>query len=129
VIAALFDLRGAHAARRLLLPMLVLAFAFFALTQTGTGSFRIFIAYEAVAMLAALGVYGWLAFGNRLSGSGVIAAGIVLNLLAAAVQASGAVSVVLVVPFDHNGVFHLLQLIALVVLTIGLVRGMREPGR
>jgi len=129
VIAAVFDLRGETAARRLLLPLLALAFAFFALTQVGTGSFRIFIAYEAVAMLVALGVYGWLAFRKELEGSGIIAAGIVLNLLAAAVQASGSVSLTLVVPFDHNGVFHLLQLIALVVLTIGLVRGMRKSKR
>jgi hypothetical protein len=28
------------------------------------------------------------------------------------------------VPFDHNGVFHLVQMVALVVLTIGLLRGM-----
>jgi hypothetical protein len=38
-----------------------------------------------------------------------------LNLVAAAVQASD-VTIRLIVPFDHNGVFHLVQLVAIAAL-------------
>jgi hypothetical protein len=124
VVAALYDFRGEQAARRALLPMLALAFGFFAITQVGSVTFRAFLAYEALAMLAALGIYLQLARTGRLAGSGLIAAGILLNLVAAAIQASGAITLTLFVPFDHNGVFHLVQMVALVVLTIGLLRGM-----
>lgn len=124
VVGAIFDYAGVRAARRTLPPMLALALAFFALTQTFSGTFRLFIAYEGLAMLAALLIYGLLALRRRLDGAGIVAAGILLNLLAAAIQATGTVSLQVIVPFDHNGVFHLVQIVALAVLTAGLARGM-----
>ena len=123
VVAALYDFKGEQAARRALVPMLVLAFGFFAITLVGSVTFRVFLAYEALAMLAALGIYLRLAQTGRLAGSGLIAAGILLNLVAAVIQASGAITLILIEPFDHNGVFHLVQMVTLVVLTIGLGRG------
>jgi hypothetical protein len=127
VIGAVFDYAGAGAARRALLPMLVLAVGFFVLTQLSSGTFRLFVAYEGLAMLAALLMYGLLAWRRRLEGAGIVAAGILLNLLAAAIQATGTASLQVVVPFDHNGVFHLVQIIALALLTAGLARGMVHP--
>jgi hypothetical protein len=47
---------------------------------------------------------------------------IVLNLFAAAVQASD-LGVVLLVPLDHNALFHLLQMGAIGILASGLRRG------
>ena len=126
-VGAVFDYAGARAARLALLPMLVLAFGFFALTQISSGSFRLFVAYESVAMLAALLLYALLTLQSRLEGAGIVAAGILMNLLAAAIQATETVSLTLVAPFDHNGVFHLVQIVALVVLTAGLTRGMVQP--
>jgi hypothetical protein len=75
-------------------------------------------------MLAALGMYMSLALKRQLKGAVTIAAGIVLNIIAVAIQASGSISLTIVVPFDHNGVFHLVQIVALVVLTLGLARSM-----
>jgi len=124
VIGAIFDLKGENAARAWLLPMLVLALGFFTLTQVGSGSFRVFVVYEASAMFGALGVYLFLALKRRLAGAGTVAAGITLNIVAAAIQATGTVSLTIIVPFDHNGVFHLVQAVALVLLTRGLARGM-----
>lgn len=119
VVGAVFDFRGERAARTVLVPMLVLGVGFFGVTQVLSGSFLVFVAYEAVAMLTALGMYLLLASRRQLEGAGVIAAGILLNIAAAAVQASN-FSLTIVVPLDHNGVFHLVQIVALVVLTRGL---------
>jgi hypothetical protein len=33
------------------------------------------------------------------------------------------------VPLDHNGVFHLVQIVAVVVLTVGLRRGLAATAR
>jgi hypothetical protein len=124
VVGAVFDLKGESAARSWLVPMLVLAVVFFAVTQIGSGSFRIFVVYEALAMVGALGIYLFLARKRCLAGAGTVAAGIMLNIVAATIQATGTIAVTIVVPFDHNGVFHLVQIVALIVLTRGLARGM-----
>ena len=52
--------------------------------------------------------------------------GIALNIAAAGIQASGAVRLNLGVPLDHNGVFHLLQMVAIVVLMAGVGRSLGE---
>jgi hypothetical protein len=124
VVGAVFDLKGENAARAWLVPMLVLALVFFTITQIGSDSFRLFVVYEALAMLGALGIYLFLALKRRLAGAGTVAAGILLNIVAAAIQSTGTISVTIIVPLDHNGVFHLVQILALVVLTRGLARGM-----
>jgi hypothetical protein len=124
VVGAVFDLKGESTARAWLVPMLVLALGFFTITQIGSGSFRAFVVYEASAMLGTLGIYLLLALKRRLPGAGTVAAGILLNIMAAAIQSTDTISLTIIVPFDHNGVFHLVQIVALVVLTRGLARGM-----
>jgi hypothetical protein len=128
VVGAVGDFTGKQAVRLALVPMLGLALGFFVITQVATGSFLVFVVYEALAMLTALVMYLLLAVKRQLAGAGIIAAGILLNIAAAAVQAVDSISITIVVPFDHNGVFHLVQIVALTVLTAGLVRGMdRQP--
>ena len=124
VVGAVYDFKGARTARLSLVLMLSLALGFFVLTQVTSGNFVIFVAYEALAMLAALAMYTSLAVRRQLEGAGIIAVGILLNILAAAIQASQSIAVTIIVPFDHNGVFHLVQMIALAVLALGLVKGM-----
>lgn len=125
VVGAVLDYRGKGAARKVLTPMLGLGLVFFVITEVVSGAFLVFVAYEAFAMLVALGMYSSLAARRQLPGAGLVAAGIALNIAAAAIQASGSVALTIVVPFDHNGVFHLVQMAALAVLTGGLVRGMQ----
>jgi hypothetical protein len=129
LVGAVHDFRGEAAGRMALLPMLGLGVGFFAVTELVSGAFMVFVLYEAVAMLAAFGMYAALSLQRRLAGAGVVALGIVLNIVAAAVQATGTVSLTIVVPFDHNGVFHLVQMLAVIVLTVGLLRGMEGPSR
>jgi len=101
---------------------------FFLLTQLIRGSFLVFVIYEAVAMLLALSIYAYLAVRHRRDGAALMAVAIVLNIVAAAIQASGSVSLTVIWPFDHNGVFHLVQMVAVVVLVLGLRRALATVG-
>jgi predicted phage tail protein len=125
-VAAVHDLRGEGAARRLRWPLLAAGVAFYAAAQLLGGAFIVFVAYEGGAMLAALAVYVTLAVRRRLPGAGLIAGGILLNLAAAAIQAT-TLRADLVVPLDHNGLFHVVQGAALLVLLAGI--GADAPAR
>lgn len=126
-VAAIRDRLGEPAARRALPWMIVLGFGFFAITRIGSETFLVFIAYEAFAMLAALVLYLDAAIRPRVPGAALMAVGVTLNLLAAAVQQSSVALELGGVPLDHNGVFHVVQMVAVVVLTAGVLRGL-TPG-
>ena len=119
----ILDLRGHRAAKRFLPWSIGLGIFFFGLTELSGGEFIIFVAFEAAVMLAALAVYIYLGANRRLKGAGMIAAAIILNLAGGAIQAS-TLSIHVIFPFDHNGVFHLVQMIGTAVLGFGLSRGM-----
>lgn len=118
-VAALRDGVGEGIARSALPWALGAGVAFFAATQLLGGAFVWFIAYEAVAIVTALGVYGTLAVRGGLPGAPAIALGIALSLVAAVVQVSP-LSARVVVRFDHNGLFHLIQLAGLVAIAVGV---------
>jgi hypothetical protein len=122
-VAALYDWRGEPAARAMLPWAILTAIGFFVLTQLGSGAFLVFVLYEAVAMIAALVIYVSLARTHRLQGAGIVAAGIAISIVAAAVQAS-ALGFRLLVPLDHNGLFHVIQLVATMVLAGGVRAGL-----
>ena len=125
VVAASYDWLGEQSARRVLAVMIPIAMGFFAITQLLSGAFLVFVVYEALAMLVALGIYVSLAVRRRLPGARLMAFAILLNIVAAGIQASGSVRFTLLWPFDHNGVFHIVQLIAVVVLMLGLRQSLR----
>jgi hypothetical protein len=118
-VGALHDWRGEAAARVLLPWAMVSAVGFFAVTQIRDGAFVLFLAYEGVAMLFALAVYLSLAARAGMPGAAVVAAGLAMTLVAAAVQASS-LSLRVGVTFDHNGLFHLIQMPALVLIAAGV---------
>ena len=124
VVGATYDWRGLPAAQRSAPIMILIAVIFFAVTQVASGAFQVFVLYEAVAMLFAFGVYGYLTAKATSRGMSLMLLGVGLNIVAAAIQATQIVTFTLVWPFDHNGVFHLVQMIALVVLCAGLRNGL-----
>ncbi len=126
LVGAVYDAFGKREARRLVPWAIGVALAFWVLTRVVDGGFLLFLVYEAVAMVGALVLYSRLAINHRLAGASVVAAGIGLNLLAGLVQASD-ITIRLVVPFDHNGVFHLVQVVALATLGYGLRLGLASP--
>jgi hypothetical protein len=120
VVAALFDLSGEALARKSLPLMLVVGFGFFLVTVWKPGTFMTFIAYEAVAMLFALGAYAWLFFTSTVAGTGWMVAGVSVTIFAAVIQATGKAGKGIVWHFDNNGIFHLVQMVGLVLLLVGL---------
>jgi len=120
VVGAVRDWRGDAAGRRVLVPMLALAVVFYGITRLTGGSFLAFVVYEAAALLFSLGVYLRLAVGPARAGAAPMAAALAVSLAAGVVQASGVGPVRLVWDFDHNGVFHLVQLVGLALLLTGL---------
>jgi hypothetical protein len=121
VVGALFDLSGAALASKSLPVMLVIGFGFFLVTVWKPGTFMTFIAYEAVAMLFALGVYIYLFFASPLPGVKWMVAGIFVTILAAVIQATGKAGKSIFWYFDNNGFFHLIQMIGIVLLLVGLL--------
>ncbi len=129
MVGAIHDGRGQRSARRAL-PLMVLAgVVFFTITRIFPGSFAVFLVYEAVALFYALSVYGSMALGRRLPGAEWMAAGVLLMIVAAVVQATKSLHFQLIWPFDHNGVFHLIQMAGLGALTRGLTKGLRQRAR
>lgn len=126
VVAAVYDGIGPRAARKLLIPALVVGAAFYLVTLLFPGTFLVFVAYEAVAMLVALGLYVRLALRSGAGWAWLMVLGIGLNIVAAGIQASGAVRLNLGIPLDHNGVFHLVQMVAIVVLVAGVGRSLSD---
>ena len=124
VVGAVGDSNGDAAGRRLFPWAVAAGVSFFAASQWLGGAFIIFVLYEAVAMLLALAIYLRVA-GRGQSWAWLTAAGIGLTLVAAAVQASS-LRMTLVVPFDHNGLFHLVQMVATVLIAAGVRRGLRR---
>ena len=120
VIGVIYDLWGLANSRRMLPWMMMIAVGFYIITRIYSGIFFVFIVYEALALLFALAAYSWLALKGLLNGSVIMALGILISILAAGIQANKNVSVKLFVEFDHNGVFHIVQIIGMLFLLAGL---------
>ncbi len=82
------------------------AIIFLLIPQFASDAFIVFIIYAGALLVCSLAIYLNLPNSRKLRGAAVIAAGIVINLAAAAVQTSDA-SAIVVLPLDHNGLFHL----------------------
>ena len=121
---AVGDWRGFDAADRLVPWGVGAAVLLVVATRLMAGAFLVFALYAAAVLMVAVLIYLRLAVLSRCPGAGVLATGLVVNLVALAVQTS-TVSLHVGVPLDHNGVFHLLQMLAIALLAAGLAPGMR----
>jgi hypothetical protein len=124
VSAVVFDLWGEAAYLKVRLPMLAVAGIFYIITVVIPGTFLTFVAYEAVAMLFALAGYTYLAVQNLLPGAWWLVAGILLSIIAAGIQAGARKGQAIFWGLDNNGVFHLVQIAGVIVLTLGLVKSL-----
>ncbi|MCC7010439.1 MAG: hypothetical protein IT184_16640 [Acidobacteria bacterium] len=118
VVCAIADGWGDAVAARSLPWAVAAAAGFFAVSQAARGSFAMFVAYEAVALIAAIAIYVTLATAGT-PGATAIAAGLLLSMIAAAIQTSR-LRARLVFRFDHNGLFHLVQIASVAVIAAGV---------
>ena len=124
LVGAIGEWRGEGAARAGLPWALAAGVGFFALTRIPGNGFGGFIVYEAVAMTASFVIFLGLWIARRSPGTGRVTIGVALTLAAAAVQVSS-LRMEIVWPFDHNGLFHLLLIVSVLVIAGGL----EAPGR
>jgi hypothetical protein len=121
-VGAVLDGWGEAAARRTLPGLLMLGAGLFCSATFGLEDFFPFVVFEGVVMLFSLVVYIALALRGLHPGASWMIAGVVITMGATAIQATNAVTFAVLLPFDHNGVFHLVQLPGLLCLCIGLGR-------
>ena len=120
VIGVAYDLWGFASARKMLPWMIGCALLFFLVTRLFSGIFFVFIIYEAAALLFAFTAYGWLAITDQLNGAIPMAVGVLVSIIAAGIQASKKVNIKIIFEFDHNGIFHIVQLVGIIILTVGI---------
>jgi len=120
VAGVAYDLWGLAVCLKVLPIMLIAGLGFFAITRLYPGIFFVFIVYEGLALFFALSAYVYLATRVGLRGAGFMAAGILISILAAGIQAHKSISLTLIWPFDHNGIYHIVQAAGLVLLICGL---------
>lgn len=98
--------------RRALLSVALLKFVAFAIWMTGHDEFRFAIADSAGAMLGLLLLHGWSSVTRRDSASGRVLGALALSALAAAVQHAG---IAFHQHFNHNDLYHVIQIAAMIV--------------
>lgn len=126
VVAAVHDRLGPAASRRALPFLLGIGVAFYAVTRAFPGTFLVFVLYEAVAMVVALVLYQSIAVRKRAGWARLMVLGIALNIAAAGIQAGQSARLDIGVPLDHNGIFHLVQMVAVLVLVAGIAGSLDE---
>lgn len=114
------DLWGYAACVRILPVVSMTGLGFYLATLRYPGIFFVFNVYAALALLFAFGAYVLLAIRAGSIGAGLMAAGILVSLIAAAIQTKKSISVTVIWQFDHNGIYHLVQVVGLILLLIGL---------
>lgn len=129
LVGVVYDWRRFSIPSWLMPVAFLVAIGFYAFTLFGSGAFLVFVAYEGVVLLISLVCYLLLAVRVRLEGAGFMTLGILVSIVAAGVQAAGPLEVTLVWPFDHNGLFHLIQIPGLVFLMWGLRAELRSRVR
>jgi hypothetical protein len=125
-VAVVADLWRERASRRVLPVFLGLGMVFFGVTLVVPGGFLVFVVYETVFMVFALGGYLRLALKEHRPGAGWMVTGIILTIVASAIQATGRLSFTVIWPFDHNGIFHIVQMLGVGALVMGLRRLLRQ---
>ena len=124
VAGAVADAYGPRPARLVLVVMMLAALGFYLATRRSGGDFGVFVVFQAVGLLAAIAIYLHLA-ARRRPGAGLVAAALAVSLVAGAIQANDALALRLVWEFDHNGLYHLVQLGGLALLVAGLKTSLR----
>ena len=129
VVAVSYDIWGGSVYRRVFWIMIVVALVFYAITVIIPGTFMTFVGYEALAMLFALVGYIFLAIKKRLDGAWWMVTGILITIIAAAIQAVGKSGLIIFWGLDHNGVFHVVQMLGVLALTAGLQKSFLKLDR
>jgi len=120
VVGVVYDLAGFEISLTTLPILLTAGLGFYLTTLIYPGIFFLFIVYEAVALVFALCAYIFLTIQKDQPGAWLMAAGILVSIIAAGIQANKSVVLTFIWRFDHNGIYHLVQVVGLMLLLMGL---------
>ncbi len=120
VVGVVYDLWGFKISLTTLPILLIAGLGFYLMTLIYPGIFFLFIVYEVVALVFALGAYIIIATHKVMPGAWWMAAGIFFSIIAAAIQTKKSIVLTFIWQFDHNGIYHLVQVLGLMFLLIGL---------
>jgi hypothetical protein len=124
VAGVVYDLWGLAVCLKVLPVMLIAGLSFFGATLLYPGIFFVFLVYEGLALIFALSAYIYLTVRGDLTSAVFMAAGILISILAAGIQANKSISLTVIWQFDHNGIYHIVQVVGLIFLLIGLQRSL-----
>lgn len=124
IVGVVGDLWDRTAARRVLPVMIAVGLTFYLLTLLVPGLFLLFAVFELAAMVFAAAGYGWLTLRGRRKDFALMAVGMSLSVVAALLQTRHDLRITIIWPFDHNGVFHLIQIPGLFALAAGVRAGL-----
>ena len=126
VVGVVYDLWGFEVSLKTLPILVITGLGFYLTTLFYPGIFFLFIVYEGVALVFALAAYIYLTIQQDLPGAYLMAAGVLASIIAAGIQANKSVVVTFIWRFDHNGIYHLVQVVGLLLLFAGLRKSL--PG-
>jgi hypothetical protein len=115
-----YDFKNFILPKTLIPILLVCVIIIFIITVILPDAFAVFIIFEAIFMLFAFVAYTILASRKTIKGAGLMAAGVLITIIAAVIQAIKTIRVTFILEFDHNGIFHIVQMIGLIILLKGL---------
>jgi len=126
VVGVVYDLAGFEISHTTLPILLTTGLGFYLTTLIYPDIFFLFIVYEVVALVFALCAYIFLTIQKDQPGAWLMAAGILVSIIAAGIQANKSVVLTFIWRFDHNGIYHLMQVLGLMLLLIGLQRSVHN---
>lgn len=116
VQGAIHEKWGASVSDKTLPWIYLTAVIFYVFSVVLQGSFLIFIGYQGLGMLLALGIFITIYTTNRQRHILLMIMGIILCIIAAIVQGTHSLAFHFIWPFDHNSSFHLIQALATVFI-------------
>lgn len=119
ISAAIYDIWGMALTKKLLPYNLALGVFFYGLTLIWSDTFIIFSLYQATAMLFALFGYIVLNIKNFKFGLALTLLGIAISITAAVLQTTSLSLFLGGLEFNKNGIYHLVQTIGIIFLTLG----------
>lgn len=126
VMGAIFEIRSERNCRSIISLMISVAFLFFLITVFIPESFLVFIIYEGFCLLVCLVIFLFKLFRTRQPSYLFMIAGIMLTILAAVLQSMQNISFHFIWEFDHNGIFHLVQIPALILIFISVRKLLKD---
>ncbi|GAA5444557.1 hypothetical protein Misp06_02744 [Microbulbifer sp. NBRC 101763] len=122
--AICFDLLGEKATQKVLPYIPLIGIAFYVVTLLWPEGFLAYVIYQFSITFIIIFGYGRLAWLNKLNGSWYMALGGLLSLIAIYIQTKDSLYITLIWDFDHNGIYHMVQSVAVILFFLGIRRAL-----